>query len=319
MLSDAEKRDSYDRYGRVIDSGWHSGFEGFNFGGLGNIFDAFFGGATSTSRRRAPQKGADLRVRVTLSFEGAAFGAEKEFEIERVENCSLCYGLGCKPGTNPQRCPECNGNGQVRRSSQSLFGNFVQIVTCSRCNGEGTIIAEPCPQCKGKGRSRVKRNIKVTIPPGVDGDHPMRLRGEGEAGIYGGQPGDVYIIFSVKPHAFFIRDGYDIFYELPINFGQAALGDNVEIPTLDGKTILKIPPGTQNRKIFHLKGKGVPRLDGKGRGDQLVGVRVVTPQSLDSSQRKLFEELAKTLPQENIPEKKDKGEMGGNRFTFRED
>lgn len=311
VLSDADKRASYDRYGRVV-TDLHGGFEGFNFGGFGDIFDAFFGGATTTSRRRAPQKGANLKTRLTLTFEEAVFGVDKEFEIGRVENCSLCNGLGCKPGTNPEKCPECNGSGQVRRAQQSLFGQFVQVNTCSRCHGEGTVIIHHCPQCKGKGREKMKRKIKVTIPPGVDESYQMRLKGEGEAGIYGGQAGDVYITFSIRSHDFFMREGVDIFYELPINFAQAALGDNVEVPTLDGKTMLKIPPGTQNRKIFHLKGKGVPRLDGKGKGDQLVGIRVLTPQSLDDNQRKLFEELAKTLPNARMPgDDGDKGKNGG--------
>jgi molecular chaperone DnaJ len=300
VLSNAEKRASYDRYGRVLNSDWPNGFEGFNFGGLGDIFDAFFGGTTTASKRRAPQKGADLQARIVLQFEEAVFGTTREIEISRVESCSLCRGVGSEPGTTPQQCPECNGNGQVRRMHQSLFGRFVQIVTCPRCNGEGTYIDRLCPQCRGKGRERVKRKVKITIPPGVDNNYPLRVRGEGEAGIYGGSPGDVYITFSVKPHEFFLREGNDIFYELPVNFTQAALGDTVEVPTLDGKTTMKIPAGTQNRKLFHLKGKGVPNPDGRGRGDQIVGIRVVTPQSLDAEQRKLLQELARTLPKAKI-------------------
>ncbi len=300
VLSNREKRASYDRFGQVFDSDWPNSFEGFGFGGLGDIFDAFFSGTTTTRKRRTPQKGADLQARIDLQFEEAVFGATKEIEISRVEICSLCRGVGSEPGTTPQKCPECNGNGQVRRMQQSLFGRFVQVITCPRCDGEGTHIDRLCPQCRGKGRERVKRKIKITIPPGVDSNHPLRVRGEGEAGIYGGSPGDVYITFSVKPHEFFLRDGNDIFYELPINFTQAALGDTVEVPTLDGKTSLKIPAGTQNRKLFHLKGKGVPNPDGRGRGDQIIGIRVVTPDSLNAEQRRLFQELARTLPKARI-------------------
>jgi len=317
VLSDAEKRSSYDRYGQVVTSDWY-GFEGFNFGGLGNIFDAFFGGATTTAQRRAPQKGADLRAKLDLSFEEAIFGVDKGFEIWRVENCSLCHGVGSQPGTNPQRCPNCNGSGQVHRTQQSLFGHFVQTSTCPRCHGEGSITTNPCPQCKGSGKEKVKRKLMVTIPQGVDESHHMRLSGEGEAGIYGGSPGDIYITFSIKPHKFFVRKGTDILYELPINFAQAALGNNIEVPTLDGRTILRIPPGTQNGKVFRIKDKGVPRLDGKGRGDQLVRIQIVTPQSLDENQRRLFEELAKILPQAEMPEDENKGVMDRIKGIFGE-
>jgi len=306
VLSDAEKRASYDRYGRVATSDLY-GFEDFSFGGLGDIFDAFFGGSTTRARRRAPRKGVDLQARLNLSFEEAIFGADKQVEISRVENCSVCHGVGSQPGTNPQRCPNCDGSGEVRRIQQSLFGRFVHTATCPRCRGEGTTITHPCPQCKGSGREKVKRRLTVTIPAGVDEGYTMRLSGEGEAGIYGGSPGDAYITFSVEPHGFFVRRGADILYELPINFAQAALGNSVEVPTVDGKTILKIPPGTQNNKVFRLKGRGVPRLDGRNRGDQLVIIRVVTPRSLNDNQRRLIEELAKTLPDAETPEGEDEG------------
>ena len=295
VLSDAEKRASYDRYGRVATSGSY-GFEDFGFGGLGDIFDAFFGGTTTRARRRAPQKGPDLQARLDLSFEEAVFGTDKQFEISRVENCSVCLGVGSEPGTNPQRCPNCDGNGEVRRIQQSLFGRFVHTATCPRCHGEGTIISQPCPQCKGSGRQRVKRKLRIGVPPGVDERYTLRFNREGEAGVYGGSPGDVYVSFSVRPHEFFVRKGTDILYELPINFAQAALGDNIEVPTMHGKTVLKIPPGTQNEKVFRLKGKGVPRPDDRNKGDQLVIIRVITPQSLTDDQSRLFEELAGTLP-----------------------
>jgi molecular chaperone DnaJ len=231
-----------------------------------------------------------------------------------VENCSVCRGIGSKPGTNPQKCPDCNGTGQVRRTQESLFGHFVQVNMCSRCRGEGTRITDPCPECKGDGRVKVKRKLPVTIPAGVDESYRMRLNGEGQAGIYGGQTGDVYVNFIIEPHDIFVREDNDILCELPINFAQAALGENIEVPTLDGATMLKIPPGTQNGKVFHLKGKGVPRVDGRGKGDQLVQIRIVTPQSLDNKQKELFEELAKTLSQPKISGDGTTGKKG--KFGF---
>jgi molecular chaperone DnaJ len=305
VLCNADKRAQYDRYGRVLGSEW-SGFDDFTFGGLGDIFDAFFGGATTTTRRRAPRKGNDLHMSLDLSFEEAIFGTDKNFDIWRVENCQVCRGIGSEPGTNPQKCPNCNGNGEVRRVQQSIFGKFMHTATCSQCHGEGSVVTQPCHKCKGNGREKVKRKLTVTIPPGIDEAYQMRLSGEGEAGIYGGSTGDLYINFSVETHKLFERRGYDIFYELPLNFAQAALGDEIEVPTVDNSTTtLKVPPGTQEGKILRIKGKGVPRLDGKGRGDQLVAIRVVTPQSLNDKQKKLFEELAKTLPRPESHKKPD--------------
>jgi molecular chaperone DnaJ len=304
VLSNAEKRASYDRFGRVATADGF-GFDDIGFGGLGDIFDAFFGATTTRTQRRSPQKGADLRANMTLSFEEAVFGASKELEILHIENCSLCHGVGSQPGTNPQKCPNCNGNGEVRRVQQSLFGRFVHAATCPHCKGEGTVINNPCRQCKGSGKERVKRKLTVTVPAGIDENYQMRLSHEGDAGKYGGSPGDIYVNFSVKLHKLFVRKEYDIFYELPINFAQAALGDSIEIPALDGKVTVKIPPGTQTGKTFRIKGKGVPHLHGRGKGDQLVVVRVVTPQSMDDDQRRLFEKLAKTLPTAKTPEADD--------------
>jgi len=295
VLCSAEKRAQYDRYGRVLSSD-SSGFDDFTFGGLGDIFEAFFGGATSTSRRRAPRKGNDLQFKLELSFEEAVFGSDNQFEIQRIEKCPDCKGLGSEPGTNPEKCPSCNGNGEVRRVQQSIFGKFVQTSRCSQCRGEGSVITKPCQKCRGNGRQKVKRKLTVTVPPGINEDYQMRMRDEGESGIYGGSTGDLYISFSIASHQFFTRKGDDIFYELPINFAQAALGDDVEVPTVDDITTLKIPSGTHEGKVLKIKGKGVPHLDGKGRGDQLVIIRVETPESLNDTQKRLFEELAKTLP-----------------------
>jgi molecular chaperone DnaJ len=301
VLSDPGKRSSYDRYGKVLSE---ENFGGF--GGLGDIFESFFGGFEGgpfgRTAERGPQKGRNLQSYLDLSFEEAVFGCKKELEIEHVEICPLCHGVGSREGTSPQTCPECRGTGQVRRTQQSFFGRFTHVTTCPRCGGSGTVITDPCPQCHGKGRVKAKCKLTVEIPAGVDGGSEVVVGGEGDAGIYGGRAGDLYIALSVKPHKLFRRDGADIFYELPVNFAQAALGDDIDVPSLDGKLSLKIPPGTQNGKIFRLKGKGVPHVKDKGKGDMLVRIQVVTPQNLDKAQRHLFEELARTLPQAKSPQ-----------------
>jgi molecular chaperone DnaJ len=295
VLSDPDKRSAYDRFGRSgVEGPFGRGFEGFNFSGFGDIFDAFFGRAT-TATRQAPQRGADLQYRITISLEDAAFGCEREINISRTENCPLCQGVGCKPGSQPSRCPNCNGTGQVHRVQQSIFGRFTTTTHCSQCHGEGRIITEPCPQCRGTGKVKQKRSILVKIPAGVDDGSQIRLTGEGEAGTRSGSTGDLYVILSVEQHEFFLRDGDDIFYELPINFAQAALGAEVDVPTLDGKTKLKIPAGNQTGKVFRLKNKGIPHLRRNGSGDLLVTLFVVTPQSLTEKQRQLFREVADSL------------------------
>jgi len=317
VLSDHEKRATYDRFGHSGAEGFFGrGFEGFDFGGFGDIFDAFFGGA-ATATRQAPKRGADLRYAVTISLDEAAFGCEREINISRIENCSLCQGIGCKPGSQPSRCPDCNGTGQVRRVQQSIFGRFVSTATCGRCHGEGRIITEPCPQCKGTGKEKHQRSILVKIPPGVDDGSQIRLSGEGHAGVRGGPMGDLYIAISVKQHEFFIRDDDNILYELPISFAQAALGAEVEVPTLEGKTKLKIPAGSQTGAAFRLKGQGISHLNRNGRGDQLVSLFVVIPEKLTEKQHQLFQELADTLSPDNMPPaKKWRGWLDRLRTTF---
>lgn len=303
VLSDPDKRAAYDRFGHGVAEGlWGQGSDGFDFGGFGDIFDAFFGGATAT--RQGPERGADLYCNVATSFEEAALGCEKEVTILRTENCSLCQGVGSKPGIQPKRCPSCNGTGQVRRVHQSLFGRFAHTTTCSQCHGEGRIITDPCPQCRGTGRERYKRNIMVNIPAGVDNGTHIRLSGEGEAGTRGGSLGDLYVTLSVKEHEFFSRYNNDILYELPINVVQAALGTEVEVPTLSGKAKLKIPPGSQTGQVFRLKRQGVPRLHRDGCGDQVVTLFVITPDSLTAKQRQLLRELGDSLGPVNMPEPK---------------
>jgi molecular chaperone DnaJ len=301
VLSDRDKRAAYDRYGHSgVDSTLNRGFEGMDFGGFGDIFDAFFGGSTTTTQQ-GPQQGADERTELTITFEEAVFGVSKDLKIARTENCSLCHGLGSKPGTSPTRCPTCNGTGQIRRVQQSIFGRFTNIATCSRCHGTGTIVTEACPQCKGSGHERFERTVSIKIPPGVDNGAQVIMRGEGDSGTRGGPSGNLYINITVKPHEFFVRRGDDIIYELPVNFAQAALGDEVEVPTLTGKTKIKINPGSQTGSLYRLKGQGVSHLHRSGRGDQLVLMVVITPSSLNDKQRQLLKELAHSFTPDNTP------------------
>jgi molecular chaperone DnaJ len=301
VLSDPEKRASYERWGQA-DAGGGRGFEGFSFGGLGDLFDAFFGG-TTTATHRVAQRGADIHARLTLAFEEAVLGTEQAVEVERVENCSQCYGAGSPPGSPPARCPACNGTGQVRQAQQGLFGRFISVSTCERCGGEGRIIVEPCPQCAGSGKGKVKRQLTVEVPAGVEDSTQLRLTGEGHSGSHGGPPGNLYITLLVQPHPLFQREGDNLIYPLPLNFTQAALGLKIQVPTLDGKQGLTIPPGTQSGTEFVFRGKGVPRLHGRGQGDLVVQVSVVTPKSLTKEQRRLLKELGDTLEAtETLPE-----------------
>jgi molecular chaperone DnaJ len=295
VLSDADKRAAYDRFGHAgADNMFGRGFEGFDFGGFGDIFDAFFGGGT-TATRQAPRRGDDLRYKISVSFEEAALGSAKEIDITRTEVCSTCHGTRSKPGSKPERCPTCGGSGQVRRVQRSIFGQFINTSICGQCHGEGTIITDPCPDCRGTGLQKQKRRISVRIPAGVDDENVIRLSGEGNAGARGGPAGNLYVSISVKNHEYFTREGDDILYELPVNFAQAALGTEAEVPTLHGPAKVKVPSGSQTGRVFRLKDKGIPHLHGLGRGDQLVVLRVVTPESLSKEQKKLFEELAKSL------------------------
>lgn len=301
VLSDAEKRAVYDRYGHVDGSGTPpGGFPGFGGFGFEDIFETFFG-ATSTGRRQRIQRGADLRVDIRISFEEAVFGVEKEIAIEKHVECARCGGRGLEPGTEPVRCTRCNGTGEIRRAHQSVFGQFVNVSLCDRCQGEGQVISDPCRECRGQGRVRATRTLRVTIPAGVDDGTQIRLSGEGEPAPRGGVPGNLYVVVHVEPHRFLRRQGDDLLLELPINVAQAALGDDVEIPTLDGPRSVHIPAGTQDGRVIRLRGLGVPHLREPGRGDLLVRLRVMVPTELTKEQRELFKKLAATFEKGNTP------------------
>lgn len=305
VLADTEKRSAYDRFGHAgIDGFSGRGFEGFGFDGVGTIFEDFydfFSGVTGTTRQRQ-RRGADLRHRITLTFEEAALGCKKDIKILRTEQCSVCRGSGSKPGSQPGQCPTCGGSGRVNRVQQSIFGRFTNVATCSHCLGEGRVITEPCSRCRGSGREKHEHSMTLEIPAGIDDGNEMRLSGEGDIGERGGPSGNLYITIRVLRHQFFNRDGNDVLYELPINFAQAALGTEVEVPTLYGETRLKVPAGSQSGKAFRLKGKGIPYLRRNGSGDQLVKLLLVTPEKLTKEQRKLFQELAESF----APHKKKK-------------
>jgi molecular chaperone DnaJ len=294
-LSDPQKRSVYDRYGHAgLNGGGAGGFGDFaGFGSINDLFD-FFAGATGTQRRSEPQRGADIRFELTISFEEAVFGCQKEIELPRWEACSTCRGSGAQPGTSTTRCSACQGKGEIRRVQQSIFGQFVNVTMCERCRGEGKVITTPCEKCRGQGRVRNNRRVVVNIPAGVDDGINVRVTGEGEVSSRGGTPGNLYVILSVKQHPFFKRQGNDILYELPISFAQAALGDEVDVPTVDGKsTTLKVPAGTQSNRSFRLKGMGVPVVHSSARGDQHVIVKVVTPTNLSAEQKRLLEDFAR--------------------------
>lgn len=290
VLGDRDKRQRYDMFGHAGTQGM-PGFDFQGFGGISDIFDMFFGAATGQGTRTGPRHGSDLRLDLRISFEEAVFGTERELSIPRSESCAACRGTGAEPGTSPQTCPQCRGTGQTRRAAQSIFGQIVNVVTCSRCRGEGRVIDHPCPTCGGSGHVPGEKQVRVRIPAGVDSGSQIRLSGEGEPGPRGGPPGDLYIVLQVKPHPVLKRSGTDVVYELPLSVAQASLGDSVEIPTVDGPHRLDIPPGTQYGKTFRLYGKGIRHLRSGRRGDQIVFVRVIIPTNLTEAQRRALREL----------------------------
>jgi len=296
VLSDPERRSQYDRFGHSAFQGpqGQGPFGGFDFSqGFEEVFSDIFGDFFGTGRGRArsrSRRGDDLRYDLEVEFEEAARGTEKVVRFQRLTLCESCNGTRARGGsTGARQCPNCRGTGQVRTQQ----GFFSISTTCSQCRGEGTIISDPCPKCQGQGRLRKQESLSVRIPPGVDNGSRLKLRGEGEAGYGGGTPGDLYVIIHVKEHSLFVRQENHIVIEVPISFPQAALGCEIEVPTLEGKVNLKVPSGTQSGKVLRLKGKGIIDLHGYGRGDQLIRVVVETPRSLTTRQRELLEEFAK--------------------------
>ncbi len=307
VLSDPQKRSMYDRFGTVSPGG----MGGAGYGGFRDPFDIFaevfgnLGGfGFGSGRRPGPERGRDLHTRVDLTFEEAAFGVQKEIEIERMEVCDVCGGTGSEPGTEPQTCPDCDGRGQVRRMQQTLFGSFVNIAACPTCEGEGTVVTTPCHKCNGSGKVYLRRQLSVEIPAGVDDGMSIRLGGQGEPGERGGPRGNLYVTLHVKSHPYFKRQGNHVTLELQINIAQAALGDTVTVPTLEGQREITIPAGTQSGTVLRLRGLGFPQVRGSGRGDQLVFINVAVPKQLSPQQRDLFEELAETLGTAVVVEEK---------------
>lgn len=308
VLSDDQKRAQYDQYGHVDpNQGFGGGGDfGGGFGGFEDIFNSFFGGGGGRRRDpNAPRQGADLQYTMTLKFEEAVFGKETDIEIPREEECDTCDGTGAKPGTKVDTCKHCHGSGQISVEQNTPFGRIVNRRVCHYCNGTGKEIKEKCTTCSGSGKVTRRNKIHVKIPAGVDDGQQLRVAGKGEAGINGGPPGDLYIVFHIRSHEFFERDGDDIYCEMPITFVQASIGDEVEVPTLHGKVKLKVPAGTQTGTKFRLKGKGVPNVRGYGTGDQHVLVRIVTPTKLSEKQKQLLREFAEVSGQSPLGEQEE--------------
>lgn len=306
VLSDDEKRARYDRFGHAgVTGAGAGGFSGQGFGGFEEIFEEFFtsfGGSragAAAGRRRGPRPGADRRIEATVTFEESIFGVEKEVEFDRLDLCETCVGSGAAPGSTPVKCVQCAGAGEVRQVTQTFLGPMVQVTACPRCGGKGETIATPCTTCKGNGRLRKRTTLTVEVPPGVREGLQIQIRGEGDAGDPAAPKGNLFIVIHVHDHEFFKRKDNDVVLDININIAQAALGDRLNVPTVDGDVEVLIPAGTQTGRVFRLRGKGVPRLrnDGSnsGRGDQLVYVQVEVPSRLTDEQRRLFEQLAETF------------------------
>ena len=315
VLSDANKKARYDQFGFAgVDPNYGAGAGGgaydaggFDFGDLGDIFGSFFGGGFNAAQRRnpnAPQRGESIRLGVTISFEEAAFGCEKEVSVDRYETCTSCHGSGCADGTSPEVCPDCHGSGQVQVRRQTPMGVFATTSPCGRCGGKGRIIKTPCTACRGSGLERKRRTIQAKIPAGIDNGQTISIRGQGHAGKNGGPSGDLLITITVRPHELFRREGTSVLCEAPITFAQAVLGAELEIPTIDGKVKYDLPEGTQSGTTFRLKGKGIPELNGRGRGDQYVTVYIETPRNLNREQKEALKKFAESVGDNNYEERK---------------
>ena len=314
VLSDPEKKARYDQFGFAgVDPNYGAGAGGgaygggFDFGDLGDIFGSFFGGGFGGGQRRnpnAPQRGESIRASVSVSFTEAAFGCEKSVTLERSEQCPTCKGNGCAPGTTPEICPDCHGTGTVQTRRQTPMGVFASNGPCRKCGGTGRLIHQPCPDCRGTGAVRKRKTIKVNIPAGIDHGQTISLRGQGNAGKNGGSAGDLLITVMVQPDETFRREGVDVFCDAPITFAQAVLGATLEIPTIDGKVKYDLPEGTQTGTVFRLRGKGIPVLNGRGRGDQYVTVNIETPRNLTKEQKEALRSFSDMLGESNYEKRK---------------
>ena len=319
ILHDSEKRSRYDQFGHAglgAQAGFTKDFEGFDvFGGFGDIFESFFGDFASQTRN-VPRRGQDIQEHARISFNDAYLGVEHEITALRNEKCYLCKGSGSAVGTKPERCTECRGRGQVRRVQRSVFGQFAQVVHCPTCSGRGELIKSPCGNCRSSGIERKRAKIAVKIPPGIESGMQIKLTGEGEAGLNGGPPGSLYVSVSVEPHATFRRDKTDLLLRLSLNFVQATIGANIEVPTMSEPVILKIPPGTQQDTTFRLKNKGMPHLRNGRKGDILAQVKIEIPTSLSAEQKAVIGELAKTMGWDEGEGLDDRGLLDKIKDTF---
>ena len=327
VLSDAQKKSRYDQFGHAgVDpnfgaggGGWGGGGVNVDFGDIGDIFSSFFGGGFGGGGRRqnpnAPRQGGDATVHVFISFEDAAKGCKQKVSVQRITHCEECGGSGAKKGTSPTTCPDCGGSGQVARQQRTPFGVMQTQTACPRCSGRGRIIENPCSACSGQGRVRKTEEMGINIPAGIDDGQIITIPGKGNAGQNGGPFGDLNVQVSVRPHAIFEREGYDIWYELPITFAQAALGAEVEIPTLDGKMKVDIKEGTQPGDVMRVRGKGIPFLRGRGTGDLLLKIVVEVPKSLTKEQKKLLQDFDSSTGEKQYQKRKsffDKLKKGFN-------
>jgi molecular chaperone DnaJ len=312
VLSDAQKRAHYDRFGHQADFGGGSGFEGFGnfggggFGGIDDIFEQFFGGMGGSRRRyQGPEQGSHLRYDLDITLEDAFNGIEKMINIPRTETCAECGGSRAKPGTQPETCSACGGSGQQQVTRNTPFGRFVSSQVCVACRGEGKTVREPCPACSGQGRVVKEKRFDIKIPPGVEEGTKLRVSGGGEAGLRGGPPGDLYVVVGIRPHKQFQRKGSDLYLDVSIGIGQAALGVEMDVPTLDGTAPLRVPEGTQHGAVFRIRGHGMPRLHGSGKGDLKVRVGIKVPKRLNQKQKELLHEYSKVSGEEAGVENKN--------------
>lgn len=303
VLSDEDKRQKYDQYGHAaFDPAAGAGAGGFGGFDFGDIFSSFFGdafGGGGGSRRRGPIRGEDVVTRVTISFEEAVFGVKKDITYQQITECKDCSGTGAAKGTSPETCPNCHGSGQITVTQNTPLGAFRSSKTCPNCKGKGKIVKTPCTNCKGHGYVKINRTLSVTIPAGIDNGHSIMLRGQGNAGSNGGGYGDLILEVRVRPHAFFERRGNNIYCDIPITFAEAALGAEIDVPVIDGKTTYDIPEGTQNGAVFTMRGKGIPDVNSGRKGDQIITVTVEVPKNLNQEQKELLRKFAESCGENN--------------------